>query len=182
MENYLFSSERLGFRTWREEDIDPFAQLCADPVVMEYFPKLLTRAETEASVNRFRKHYADRGFCFFPVDELATGTFIGFIGMQMVSFEASFSPAIEIGWRLQRTAWGKGFATEGALRCLEYGFAELAASAIYSFTAVINLRSERVMQKIGMSRVGLFDHPLVADPRLKSHVLYKVEKGAFRGL
>ncbi|WP_315823555.1 GNAT family N-acetyltransferase [Paraflavitalea speifideaquila] len=83
MDKYLFNSARLGFRTWREEEVEPFSKLCADPVVMEYFPKLLTREEAEASVNRYRKHYADRGFCFYPVDELATRSFIGFIGMQM---------------------------------------------------------------------------------------------------
>ena len=174
---YLFTSERLGFRTWQAEDLQPFAQLNADPEVMEYFPHPYTLQETEQSILRFNKHFDTHNVCFWAVDILETGEFIGFIGMVYQEFEADFTPCHEIGWRLKRASWGQGYATEGAKRCLAYAFQDLKLPAIYSFTATLNTRSERVMQKIGMHKVGEFEHPKLAEGhRLRTHVLYKIDQ------
>ncbi len=177
MQAYKFTSERLGFRLWEEKDLVPFAALNSDPEVMEFFPKPLTTEETKNYITRLNQHYGDYGQTFYAVDTLENGEFIGFIGIAYPTFPADFTPCWEIGWRLKRAAWNKGYATEGAKRCLDYGLNENGYEAIYSFTATINHRSERVMQKIGMQKIGEFDHPKVEDGhRLKRHVLYKVEE------
>ncbi|MEM7512649.1 MAG: GNAT family N-acetyltransferase [Bacteroidota bacterium] len=174
---YLFQSERLGFRTWQKSDLDTYAAMNADPDVMEFFPSLLSREVSKKSIENFEKHYEEHGFNFFPVDTLSENRFIGFIGMKRVGFEAFFTPCVEIGWRLDKAYWGKGYATEGALRCLKFAFEELGEEAVYSFTALQNKRSERVMQKIGMHKAGEFDHPkLSEDSELRQHVLYKIER------
>jgi len=171
---YLFQSSRLGFRMWTDSDLLPLAALNNDPAVMEFFPKLQTLAETQAFIERTQQHYAKHGYAWYAVDILENKEFIGFIGLVQTTFEASFTPCAEIGWRLKKSAWGKGYATEGATRCLAYGFKTLQLPAIYSFTATVNLRSERVMQKIGMTKVGEFDHPKLEKGNwLERHVLYR---------
>ncbi|MEM6768490.1 MAG: GNAT family N-acetyltransferase [Bacteroidota bacterium] len=176
---YLFTSERLGFRNWQDKDMKPFAAMNADPKVLEFFPSLLSEDQSNASVHRFKDHFSEQGFTFFAVDTLNDQAFIGFIGLYRISFESFFTPGIEIGWRLAKGVWGKGYATEGALTCLAFAFERLGERQIYSFTALQNKRSERVMQKIGMERIGEFDHPKVpAESGLRKHVLYKIEKPA----
>ena len=106
------------------------------------------------------------------------GKFIGYIGLHHTNFETDFCPCIEIGWRLCENSWGRGYATEGARACLDYAFRQLQLPEIYSFTSLPNRRSERVMQKIGLQKIGEFDHPLVpAGHPLLRHVLYRAEKG-----
>jgi RimJ/RimL family protein N-acetyltransferase len=147
-----------------------------DASVMQFFSKILTDQESEELVERIKAHFREKGYGLYAVDKLDTQTFIGFIGFSTPRFQANFTPCTEIGWRLQRDAWGQGFATEGALKCLEYGFETFNFPDIFSFTAEINQRSVRVMQKIGMRREGTFDHPLVEDSsQLKKHVLYKID-------
>ncbi|MBO9631866.1 MAG: GNAT family N-acetyltransferase [Chitinophagaceae bacterium] len=176
--SYLFKSARLGFRNWTDADIAPFAALNADPVVMEFFPNTRTYDETASLVDKFRHDFEQNGFCFFAVDQLDTGAFIGFIGLNKPSFDAYFMPCVEIGWRLIKSVWGQGFATEGAIRCLEYAFDELNLEEVYSFTALINKRSERIMQKAGMEKVGEFSHPVLeAHHPLAMHSLYRLARG-----
>lgn len=175
MPSYIFQSERLGFRHWVNDDIVPFAEMCNDPFVMEFFPKRLSLQETNELVERIKKHFAENGYGLYAVDILDTQTFIGFIGFATPRFEAFFTPCIEIGWRLKRDSWGQGFATEGASKCLEYGFQQLNFREVFSFTSENNQRSVRVMQKIGMQLVGSFEHPLIEEGnKLRKHVLYKV--------
>ncbi|MCW3465745.1 GNAT family N-acetyltransferase [Chitinophaga nivalis] len=175
MDKYLFTSPRLGFRHWQDSDTLPFTAMGQDAAVMQYFPQLMTAEATAALIMRIQTHFREKGYGLYATDLLSTGTFIGFIGFSTPSFPTDFTPCTEIGWRLQSAVWGQGLATEGARACLEYGFRHFHFPAIYSFTAVQNQRSEKVMQKIGMHQVGLFDHPLVAaDSSLQKHVLYKI--------
>lgn len=172
---YLFQSARLGFRTWQEKDLLPMAALNADPAVMEFFPSTQSLEDTRAFVKRVHTHFKEYGFGWYAVDLLDNQEFIGFIGMAWNKMEADFTPCAEIGWRLKKAAWGKGYATEGAKRCIAYGFTDLQFKEIYSFTATINKRSERVMQKIGMQKVGIFEHPKIAmGDVLRPHVLYRI--------
>ena len=174
---YIFESDRLGFRKWLPSDAEPFASMNGDPVVMEFFPKMLTREESDGFITRIEASFTQYGYDLWVVEEKASGNFIGFIGFSHPHFEAPFTPCIEIGWRLAKEFWNKGYATEGALACLRYGFDELGFAEVLSFTAVTNTRSVRVMQKIGMEKVGEFDHPNV-DPTnsLYRHVLYRSTK------
>lgn len=174
---YLLKTSRVGLREWLERDAAPFAEMNSDPDVMRYFPRTLTTAETESFVGRIVAHFADTGFGLYAVDELASRAFIGFIGFQTATFESDFTPCIEIGWRLARRHWGKGYATEGAAGCLRWGFAELGLAEVCSFTARINAASISVMKKIGLRHRRDFKHPEI-DPAhaLADHVLYCITK------
>ena len=171
---YLFQSQRLGFRKWTPADLAPLSALNADPEVMEFFPSTQTTEQTKALLERIDQEFKEFGHCWYAVDTLEDGDFIGFIGLAWnVQEELDFTPSAEIGWRLKKAAWGKGYATEGATRCLKYGFEDLKLSEIYSFTATINKRSEKVMQKIGMTKIGEFGHPQIEKGHaLHQHVLY----------
>jgi 3-dehydroquinate dehydratase / shikimate dehydrogenase len=175
---------RMILRPWKREDLEPFAELNADPRVMEYFPSLKTRSDSDASIKRMSHHIEKYGWGLWAVSLMETGKFMGFIGLEHVDFEAPFTPAIEIGWRLAFDYWGKGYATEGALACLRYGFEELALNEIVSFTAVQNMRSRAVMEKIGMHRDPKddFDHPRIAPGHpLRRHVLYRLKRTEWIG-
>ncbi len=170
---YLFHSARLGFRNWSDADIEPMAAISADKEVMRYFPAVATYKQTTTFIERMQKEFAEKGYCYFAVDELSTKTFIGFIGLSWRDFEADFTPCVDIGWRLSPSVWNKGFATEGAIRCLDYAFQTLRLDKVYSMAPKINISSERVMQKAGMHKVGEFEHPLLLEhPELKECVLY----------
>lgn len=173
---YLFQSQRLGFRKWTAADTDPMAALNADPQVMEFFPSTQTREQTLEFLKRVNQQFKDFGHCWYAVDTLADGDFIGFIGLAWCPEEKlDFTPCAEIGWRLKKEAWGYGYATEGAKRCLQYGFEELKFPEIYSFTATVNNRSEKVMKKIGMKKIGEFGHPKIEEGHvLRQHVLYQM--------
>ena len=173
MSDYIISTERLGLRLWQPEDFIPFAEMGRDRDVMEYFPSLLTNDETKTMMQRIENHFVKHGFGLYAVETKASKQFIGYTGFMVPSFESFFTPCIEIGWRLHRSAWGKGYATEAAKACLLYGFATLQFDKVYSFTSLINARSEKVMQKIGMQKIGEFNHPkIVEGDRLCRHVLY----------
>ena len=173
--DYAFESERLGFRKWKPSDRAPFAAMNANPNVMEFFPKPLTREESDALVDRIEAHFERTGFGLWVVEVKEHGTFIGLIGLLEVNFDAGFE-GMEIGWRLGKEYWHQGYATEGAAACLAYGGEVLGLKEIYSFTSIINKPSEAVMKRIGMKKIKEFDHPLVADGSpLKAHVLYKWE-------
>ena len=175
MINYLFKSDRLGFRNWLASDQEKLAVINADMEVMEFFPSTRSVTETKIFIERMRKQYGDKGYCYFAVDVLEDGEFIGFIGLSEQNFDADFTPCIDIGWRLAKTAWNKGYATEGAKRCLEYGFEALHLDNIYSIAPVANIKSQQVMKKIGMRKVKTFDHPQLLDnARLRKCVLYVI--------
>ncbi|WP_224487960.1 GNAT family N-acetyltransferase [Robertkochia flava] len=173
---YLFTSERLGFRTWEARDLDSMHRLTSDKEVMKYFPKVLTRKETSAFISKMQEMYEEYRYCFFPVELKDDATFIGFTGLSLQDFEAPFTPLTDIGWRLAPEHWGKGYATEGATRCLEYGFSTLHLDTIFAIAPAINQPSIRVMEKIGMTRERTFKHPKLKDhPELESCVLYSIK-------
>ena len=173
---YLFKSDRLGFRAWKTEDVDPFVDMGEDSEVMQFFPKTISRNESIDLINRIKLKFAEVGYSLFAVDELDSCSFIGFIGFSSPTYDLGFGPLVEIGWRLSKDFWNKGYATEGATACLNYGFETLGLKEIYSLTSKVNIRSERVMQKIGMKKVDEFEHPKVEEGhKLRPHVLYKIE-------
>lgn len=171
---YLFKSERLGFRNWLESDLEMMTEINADKKVMEFFPCVASKDQTFDFIQKMHKQFTEKGFCYFAVDKLKNNEFIGFIGLSEKNFESEFTPCIDIGWRLNSVEWNKGFATEGAKRCLEYAFDVLKLEKIYSIAPKINVKSERVMKKIGMEKVLEFEHPLLTnDERIRNCVLYK---------
>lgn len=155
----------------------------ADPRVMEYFPRTLTSAESDALADFVEDHFARRGFGPLAAEIRETGAFAGFIGLSVPSFEAHFTPAVEIGWRLAYEYWGQGYATEGARAVLWLAFGELSLPGIVSFTVPANMRSRRVMEKLGMTRdpADDFDHPKVMPGHpLRRHVLYRLHAPSLR--
>jgi len=167
----------LWLRPWRAEDLDPFAALNADPEVMEHFPSTLSREETAAGVGRIEKHFETHGFGWWAVEVPGQAPFIGFIGLAVPAFEASFTPCVEIGWRLARPWWGQGLATEGAQAALAYGFGRLSLPEIVSFTVPGNVRSRRVMEKLGMRYSEDFEHPRIEPGHpMRRHVLYRLSR------
>lgn len=176
---YLFRSERLGFRNWLPSDLDKMAAINADAEVMRFFPSTQSREQTEEFIQRMQRQFSEVGFCYFAVDDLdaqdSNDAFIGFIGLSKQMYEAPFTPCIDIGWRLRRDKWGQGLASEGAKTCLNYAFDILKIEKIYAVAPVINIPSERVMQKIGMSKVGTFLHPALASgSELHECLIYEI--------
>lgn len=168
-------TERLYLRQWRLADREPFAAMNADPRVMEYFPSMLTRAESDALAERCQLLIEERGWGFWAAECKTTHEFIGFVGLHTPSAELPFSPCVEVGWRLAFSHWGKGFASEAAKEALRVGFHSLGLNEIVSFTAVGNLRSRAVMERLGMRESGTFDHPHVPDGLgLRRHCLYRL--------
>ncbi len=178
MHRYL-STERLILRRWEDRDRAPFAALNADPIVMEFFTAMLSRTESDNFVDRIEDHFDRHGFGLWAAELKETQEFIGYVGLWPATLEAPFAPAVEVGWRLARQFWGSGFAPEAARAAIADGFDRLAINEIVSFTATINAKSRRVMEKIGMTReVGDdFEHPSVppGDP-LRPHVLYRIQR------
>ena len=168
-------TERLVLRDWQKEDLTIFVRMNQDPRVMEYFLKPLTEEESRNFYERIQREIEEYGYGLFAVEVKISGEFIGYIGLHHTTFEADFCPCIEIGWRLCAEVWGKGYATEGAMACLDYAFGSLQVPELYSFTSLPNRRSERVMQKIGMQKIKEFDHPLVpSGHELLRHLLYRI--------
>lgn len=170
---------RLLMRRWRDCDLAPFAEMNADPEVMRHFPAPLSREESDRMVERMEACFAEKGFGLWALESAEEGTFLGFTGLSTADFGAHFAPAVEVGWRLRREAWGHGYATEAARAALDHGFGTLGLGEIVSFTAVTNTRSQSVMHRIGMVRDPGDDflHPnLPADHRLAPHVLYRIRR------
>ncbi len=175
----MIRTERLILRPWRAEDLEPFAALNADPDVMEFLPGALTRTQSDALVRRVERHFAEHGFGFWTVTTIDQQEFVGLTGLAIVGFEAPFTPAVEVGWRLARAQWGNGYATEAATAALEYGFERLGLEEIVSFTVPDNVRSRAVMERLGMTHDPSddFDHPkLAVGHPLRRHVLYRARK------
>lgn len=178
---HQLETQRLILRRWREGDRGPFAAMNGDPRVMEFFPALLTEEESNAGVDRIEAHFEWHDFGLWAVEVKECGRFAGFVGLSIPKFEASFTPCVEVGWRLAAEWWGKGFATEGAREVLRYGFEEVGLPEVVSFTSVGNLRSRRVMDKLGMRRGTDFDHPQIAEGHpLRRHALYRLNEQEWR--
>jgi RimJ/RimL family protein N-acetyltransferase len=169
---------RLRLRRWRPPDREPFAALNADVRVMEHFPTLLSRNESDALVSMCEAHFEQYGFGLWAVEIRGVTPFAGFLGLSVPNFQAHFTPCVEIGWRLAADHWGHGYATEGARAALSFGFQVLGLTEIVSFTVPGNLRSRRVMEKIGMTYdpADDFDHPNVTQPASRRHVLYRIAR------
>lgn len=180
MEQILeLESARLRLRQWRDEDLPEFAAMCADPQVMRYFPAPLSRLESAALIGRVRGHFAEYGYGLWALERKDTGAFVGLTGLLNVGFDAAFTPAVEISWRLAREHWGLGYASEAAWTALRCGFDRLALEQVVSFTSQLNLPSQKVMQAIGMQRdlQGDFEHPRLIDGHpLRPHVLYRISR------
>ena len=175
-----FDTERLRLRCWKDEDRAPFAALNADPRVMELFPSRLGREQSDAVVDRVQAHFAQRGWGFWAAELKASAQFIGFVGLNVPTVELPCSPCVEIGWRLAAAHWGRGYATEAARAALRVGFDRLGLDEIVSFTALANLRSQAVMERLGMQRdAQTFEHPAVAAGHaLREHCLYRLRRSA----
>jgi ribosomal-protein-alanine N-acetyltransferase len=170
------TTARLRMRRWREADHEPFAALNADPHVMEYFPACLTRGESDRLIARIKAGFEKRGYGLWALELRATGEFVGFTGLSRPSFQAHFTPAVEVGWRLARSAWGQGYASEAGRAALAFGFEEAGLGEIVSFTSAANTRSRSVMERIGMTHdpADDFDHPELREGNdLRRHVLYR---------
>jgi RimJ/RimL family protein N-acetyltransferase len=180
------TTSRLILRPWRDTDLSAFARLNDDPAVMEFMPRRLARDESDAAAARIRRVIETRGWGFWAVEvkgpDPAAAPFIGFVGLSVPSFEAHFTPCVEIGWRLAREHWGRGYASEAAAASLRFAFDNLKLQEIVAFTVPLNKRSMRVMERIGMSRdlTGDFEHPkLPPGHPLRPHVLYRVNRSAW---
>ncbi|MFL5679567.1 MAG: GNAT family N-acetyltransferase [Chloroflexota bacterium] len=184
MENHeapVLATERLILRGWTDADRAPFAAMNADPRVMEFFPNPLTAEESDALVDRIRQRFRLDGYGLWAVERRDDGALLGFTGLAAATFEAPFTPCIELGWRLAVDAWGHGYATEAARRVLEFGFDGLLLPEILSWTAVINRRSQAVMKRLGMIHDSDFDHPRIAEgDRLRRHALYRLSVDRWR--
>ncbi|MFA0960962.1 GNAT family N-acetyltransferase [Roseivirga sp. BDSF3-8] len=176
--DFLITTERVGLRPWLEGDIPAMAAISGDREVMRFFPAPATYKQTEEFIHRMQKSYTDRGYCYFPVFLLATKRLIGFTGLLYQTYEGlPFMPCTDVGWRLDKSVWGKGLATEAARACLTFGFENCRLNTIYATCPQVNTPSERVMKKLGMSRQGTFMHPRLKDaPHLQPCVYYSVDK------
>ena len=171
-------TDRLLLRQWRKEDREPFSRLNGDPVAMEFFPKTLSRSESDAIAEKCEALIAERGWGFWAVELLGSGEFIGIVGLHTPSADLPCSPCVEVGWRLLKPYWGRGFATEAARESLRVGFELLGLSEIVSFTTVGNLRSRAVMERLNMTPDRkTFDHPEAPEESgLREHCLYRLAK------
>lgn len=171
---------RLILRSWKDEDILPFAKLNSDPNVMKYFLKPLTYEESVEFMQSIKDEIALYGYGTYAIEEKASGAFVGLTGFHNIAFEADFVPGIEIGWRILPEYWNRGYVTEAAKACLAYAKSDLHLTEVLAFTSLPNKSSERVMQKIGMKKVKNFNHPLVpVEHPLLEHVLYQVHFWCF---
>jgi len=177
------TTPRLVLRQWQERDLRSFAELNADPEVMRYFPAVLTRDESDELAATIQATLAQQGWGLWAVEVPAVASFIGFVGLNSVRFQAHFTPAVEVGWRLDLRFWGYGYATEAAHAALGIGFEALGLAQVVSFTAAVNERSTRVMERLGMTRnpADDFDHPAVGDGPLRRNVLYRISRERFPG-
>ena len=179
------ATERLILRQWKTSDREAFARISADPRVMEFLPAVLSRQESDKLCDRIEAHLEQHGFGVYAVETRPNSLFIGFIGLSVPAFQAHFTPCVEIGWRLAFEYWGRGLATEGARTVMRYGFESLQLDEIVSFTVPSNVRSRRIMQKLGMTHAAAddFDHPgLPPGHPLRRHVLYRLANPTKSGI
>jgi RimJ/RimL family protein N-acetyltransferase len=178
----LLEGPRVRLRPWREDEAAAFATLNADPAIMRYFAKSLSRAESDAMLARVRAHQAEHGFCFWAVERHDEAGPIGFCGAQHVTFAARFAPAVEMGWRLLPEFWGRGLAREAATVALDAVFAPpFALPEVVAFTVEANAPSWGLMRRLGMRPDGGFDHPRLPEGHaLRPHLLYRLRREDWR--
>jgi RimJ/RimL family protein N-acetyltransferase len=175
----IIETARLLLRPWTDRDRRPFAEMCDDPVFMEHLMPFASREASEAWIDRQMAHLAAHGYCFWAVEAQESGGFVGAVGLLRVGYEAHFTPAVEIGWRVPRAFWGLGYAPEAAMASIRFGFDTLCLSEIVANTTPANDKSRRVMSKLGMSHDARddFDHPLVPEGHpLRRQVLYRLPR------
>ena len=173
----MIQTARLILREWQPPDRETFARLNADPRVMEFFPNVLTRAQSDRSAEAIEQHFRTYGFGLYALESREDGRFIGFTGLAVPAFDAHFTPSVEIGWRLAASHWGRGLATEAAQAAARYAFGPLKLGELVAYTVPANARSRRVMDKLGMTHdpADDFDHPRIAVGHpLRRHVLYRL--------
>jgi RimJ/RimL family protein N-acetyltransferase len=178
-------TERLVLRRWRRSDLEPFAALNADAEVMAHFPSTLDRAASDAAAAAADAAFDQHGFGPWALEAADNATFVGFTGLAVPRVEAHFTPAVEIGWRLARAAWGHGYATEAATATLDDAFDRVGLRQVVPYTAAGNGRSQAVMQRLGMTRdpADDFEHPnLPAGHRLRRHVVYRIDAATWQTL
>jgi len=176
-------TERLLLRRWRAADLEPLAAINADPAVMEHFPRPLSTAESAALIERIERCFEENGYGLWAVEPPGEDAVIGFVGLAPVDIDVAFAPAVEVGWRLARSHWGRGLATEAAGAATAFGFRTLELPALVSYTAERNLRSRRVMERLGMRRDPAedFAHPELPEGQpLAPHVLYRMDATRWR--
>lgn len=174
----VLETPRLILRGWRDTDVEAWAAMCADPRVMEYFPSTRDRAWAEATAHLFRTELERNGYGWWPIEVKGGTPFAGVIILQEIPFEAHFTPAMEVGWWLAYDSWGHGYATEGARAALGFAFRELHRTEVVAITTPVNVRSRRVMQRLGMTRDPKddFENPRIAEGHpLRTHVLYRLK-------
>jgi ribosomal-protein-alanine N-acetyltransferase len=172
-------TERMVLRAWQMSDREEFARLNSDVRVMEFMPACLSNAESDLFLDRIEQHFLKHGFGLYAVDLRESGRFIGTVGLMVPAFKAHFTPCVEVGWRLSADCWGRGLATEGAGAVVQHAFESLNLESLVSFTVQANVRSRRVMEKIGMSRDSAddFQHPSLPQGHpLRPHVLYRLSR------
>jgi RimJ/RimL family protein N-acetyltransferase len=176
----MIETARLILRPWRDSDLPLFAEQNADPVVMRYLVGPLARQQSDDYVAQAVRHLAETGYCKWAVEAPGVAPFIGAVGLSRVKFEASFTPAVEVAWRLHRNYWGFGYATEAARAAIEDGFTRVGLQEIVALTVPGNTASQQIMQRLGMTRTIEFDHPAVAeDSPLRRHILYRLTRAQF---
>ncbi len=182
-QQHQLQTDRLLLRHWNDGDLEAFAELNADPAVMEFFPDALDRNQSDALAAEIRRRMDEHGWGMWAVEVKATGEFIGFVGLNTNTVTPR-GENVEIGWRLNRQSWGQGYATEAAVAALSFAFDELGLDSIVAFTTVNNSRSRAVMERLGMQNTGEnFDHPKVAEGHpLQEHVLYAIKSEEFAKL
>ncbi len=175
-------TERLVMRAWCGADREPFAVMNADPEVMRYFPAHMTRAESDAFVDRIEGRFAVQGYGLWALEVAATGEFVGFTGLNPMPAGVPGSGGVEVGWRLARSAWGHGYATEAGRTALEVAFGRLGLDEVWSLTAEANAASRAVMSRLGLSHVATQEHPgLAADSPVRLHVFYRITRQEYAG-
>jgi ribosomal-protein-alanine N-acetyltransferase len=177
----ILATARLLLRPWRQADREPFRALNADPQVMRYFPAPLDAAASDRLADRIEANMAMWGFGLWAVEVRCGPAFVGFVGLSVPAFAAHFTPCVEVGWRLARAAWGRGYATEAAEAALRFGFVEERLDEIVSITVPSNRASRAVMERLGMHHMPAdFAHPsLPEDHPLRPHVLYRLRRDAW---
>lgn len=177
-------TKRLRLRQWKQEDFPAFAKLNTDPEVMEFYPDTLNEKESNDMARRFEALIVYRGWGFWVVERLDEGEFMGFVGLHEPTYDLPVTPCVEIGWRLSKEYWGCGFASEAAMACLTVAFEKLNLPEVYSFTSVLNKKSQAVMERLGMVDMKQnFGHPMISDDSpLHEHVLYKIDKSRWEKL
>lgn len=176
----VLNTRRLRLRGWQHCDLTPFARLNADPQVTEFLPQALTRDESDGYAGRIQEQFSGHGFGRWVVEVADTRQFAGFVGLSVPTFEAAFTPCVEIGWRLAAAYWGLGYATEAARAAVDYAFDTAGLTELVSFTVPENQRSRAVMERLGMQHDPKddFDHPRLPEQhRLRRHVLYRLSGG-----